>query len=120
MSLLFLLLHIMTPDFLLHCSFLGHHRLLNERRHCILSFQNLTLQENTVGKDGLEYHLSCTVMCDMIPKNKPLKPLILPFLFYNGKTKTSTSRISQFVHNDEYFFMQTYTLSIRIAFCITG
>ncbi|KAK3701987.1 hypothetical protein RRG08_017877 [Elysia crispata] len=47
--------------------------------------QNLLVRENTSGKDGFEYHLKCTVICDAIPKNKPLLPLNIPFLFYNGK-----------------------------------
>ncbi|XP_059139967.1 structural maintenance of chromosomes flexible hinge domain-containing protein 1-like [Physella acuta] len=51
------------------------------------TLQNLTLQENTSGKDGFEYHLHCTVVCDMIPKNKPLPPLDIPFLFYNDAKK---------------------------------
>ncbi|CAL1539296.1 unnamed protein product [Lymnaea stagnalis] len=51
------------------------------------TLQNLTLQESTCGKDGFEYVLKCTVICDMIPKNKPLPPLDIPFLFYNDAKK---------------------------------
>ncbi|BFZ21319.1 hypothetical protein BsWGS_24357 [Bradybaena similaris] len=52
---------------------------------CLL--QNLTLQESSPGKDGFEYQLRCTVTCDMIPKNKTLAPLDIPFLFYNDAKK---------------------------------
>nr|KAI8727589.1 structural maintenance of chromosomes flexible hinge domain-containing protein 1-like; partial [Biomphalaria glabrata] len=47
------------------------------------TLQNLILQENASGKDGFEYTLSCTVQCELIPKNKPVPPLDIPFLFYN-------------------------------------
>ena len=51
----------------------------------LLPFQNMVLQENSPGKDGLEYQLVCKVHCDSIAKNQPVKPLNIPFLFYNGK-----------------------------------
>jgi len=52
---------------------------------CVL--QSLVLQENSPGKDGFEYKLSCSVSCDSVAKNRPLKPLLLPFLFYNDARK---------------------------------
>ncbi|KAH9491932.1 Structural maintenance of chromosomes flexible hinge domain-containing protein 1 [Bulinus truncatus] len=51
------------------------------------TLQNLVLQESTSGKDGFEYLLRCTVQCELIPKNRPVPALDIPFLFYNGKTK---------------------------------
>ncbi|XP_041360659.1 structural maintenance of chromosomes flexible hinge domain-containing protein 1-like [Gigantopelta aegis] len=51
--------------------------------------QNLMLQENTHGKDGLEYTLRCQVTCSVIPKNRAVAPLNIPFLFYNDAKKQS-------------------------------
>lgn len=48
--------------------------------------QNLTIQENAPGLDGQEYRLRCEVLCSLIPKNKSIPALEIPFLFYNGRT----------------------------------
>ncbi|XP_071103421.1 structural maintenance of chromosomes flexible hinge domain-containing protein 1-like isoform X1 [Haliotis cracherodii] len=51
--------------------------------------QNLMLQENTPGKDGLEYVLKCHVSCDIIPRNRSIPHYEIPFLFYNDAKKQS-------------------------------
>ncbi|XP_014770922.1 structural maintenance of chromosomes flexible hinge domain-containing protein 1 isoform X1 [Octopus bimaculoides] len=49
--------------------------------------QKITLQENTPGKDGFEYVLSCTVSAQNIKEK--IEPLEIPFLFYNDCKKQS-------------------------------
>ncbi|KAK7480666.1 hypothetical protein BaRGS_00028138 [Batillaria attramentaria] len=48
--------------------------------------QNVTIQENSPGKDGMEYSLQCSVTCPLIPRNQSIPPYTIPFLFYNGKS----------------------------------
>ena len=54
-------------------------------QHVLYCFQNITIQENSPGKDGAEYILNCYVKCNSIPKNVNIPPLTIPFLFYNGE-----------------------------------
>lgn len=54
---------------------------------CVLN--NLTIQENAPGLDGQEYRLRCEVLCSLIPKNKSIPALEIPFLFYNDAKKQS-------------------------------
>ncbi|KAJ8322368.1 hypothetical protein KUTeg_000839 [Tegillarca granosa] len=61
---------------------------------CMLS--NLILQENTSGKDGLEYVLTCEVKCDRLQRNNKLPPYEIPFLFYNdAKKQTQMAALSK-------------------------
>eukprot|EP00105_Crassostrea_gigas_P014848 XP_011431662.1 PREDICTED: structural maintenance of chromosomes flexible hinge domain-containing protein 1 [Crassostrea gigas] len=54
---------------------------------CVLN--NLTIQENAPGLDCQEYRLRCEVLCSLIPKNKSIPALEIPFLFYNDAKKQS-------------------------------
>ncbi|XP_055997294.1 structural maintenance of chromosomes flexible hinge domain-containing protein 1-like isoform X2 [Ostrea edulis] len=54
---------------------------------CFLN--NLILQENAPGQDGQEYQLRCEVQCSLVPRNKAIPPLEIPFLFYNDAKKQS-------------------------------
>ena len=49
--------------------------------------QNLSIQENTQGKDGQEYVLSFTAHLN--GRRQTIPPFNLPFLFYNGKFNLS-------------------------------
>ncbi|XP_062594603.1 structural maintenance of chromosomes flexible hinge domain-containing protein 1-like [Saccostrea cucullata] len=53
------------------------------------ALNNLTIQENAPGQDGQEYLLRCNVVCSLIPRNKSIPPLEIPFLFYNDVKKQS-------------------------------
>ncbi|XP_060084908.1 structural maintenance of chromosomes flexible hinge domain-containing protein 1-like [Ylistrum balloti] len=71
-------------------AFVGGNRTLQfnmSNGQCVLS--NLTLAENSAGKDGYEYFLRCVVECDLIPRNKSIPALDIPFLFYNDAKKQS-------------------------------
>lgn len=53
------------------------------------TLQNMTIQENSPGKDGMEYALRCTVSCSQIPRSQSIPHFIIPFLFYNDAKKQS-------------------------------
>ncbi|KAL8609443.1 hypothetical protein ACOMHN_006630 [Nucella lapillus] len=50
----------------------------------VATLQNVAIRENSPGRDGMEYKLSCSVVCSLIPRNQPIPPYTMPFLFYNG------------------------------------
>ncbi|XP_025090642.1 structural maintenance of chromosomes flexible hinge domain-containing protein 1-like isoform X1 [Pomacea canaliculata] len=53
------------------------------------TLQNVTIQENSPGKDGMEYSIHCTVSCSAIPRNRSIPVYNIPFLFYNDAKKQS-------------------------------
>ena len=59
--------------------------IIRDIQDSIYLLQNITIQENSPGKDGAEYMLNCYVKCNSIPKNVNIPPLTVPFLFYNGE-----------------------------------
>ena len=57
--------------------------------NCCFVLQNLSIQENSPGKDGQGYMIRCTVECSSVPKKSGIPPLDIPFLFYNGECNAS-------------------------------
>lgn len=53
------------------------------------TLQNVSLQENTPGKDGQEYLLECKITSQGIPETKCVEPLQIRFLFTNDSKKQS-------------------------------
>ena len=86
----------------------------NNSKELLSVFQQLTIQENSPGKDGMEYKLSCKASCPLISRSQNVPAYDIPFLFYNGELSVVSCVLLLFA---TWVFQHTTLFSFLFLFC---